>query len=123
MSDYAAPPACAVTRTVASAARPMRVALIDPSLFTLPYDAALMEGLHGEGHDVRLYGRRPDAHHSSAAGVALVPGFYRLAGHRFLKGLPEPVRLAMKGLDHVGSMLWLLRRLRRERPQIIHFQW
>ena len=34
-----------------------RVALVDPSLFTLPYDAALAAALAAEGADVSLWGR------------------------------------------------------------------
>jgi glycosyltransferase involved in cell wall biosynthesis len=33
------------------------------------------------------------------------------------------VRLGIKGVDHIASMLGLLRRFRRERPDVIHFQW
>jgi len=101
----------------------MRVALIDPSLFTLPYDAALAAGLRDQGHDVLLYGRVPDASDGSLDNAPLVPGFYRFAGHPALKVLPNQVRLAIKGVDHVASMLWLRRRLRRDPPDIIHFQW
>jgi glycosyltransferase involved in cell wall biosynthesis len=101
----------------------MRVALIDPSLFTLPYDAALAAGLRDEGHDVLLYGRPPDANDGGLNDAPLVPGFYRFAGHRALKALPNPVRLAIKGADHVASMFWLRRGLRRNPPDVIHFQW
>lgn len=101
----------------------MRVALIDPSLFTLPYDAALAAGLRAAGHDVVLYGRAPGADDNSARDVRLVPGFYRLAGHRALKRLPERARLGIKGVDHIASMLWLRRRLRTHPVDIIHFQW
>jgi glycosyltransferase involved in cell wall biosynthesis len=40
-----------------------------------------------------------------------------------LPGLPGPLRLAIKGIDHGVSLLRLLRRLAAERPDIIHFQW
>ena len=101
----------------------MRIALIDPSLFTLPYDAALAGGLQEHGHEVVLYGRKPGAHDSSAPGVTLVPGFYRFAEHRAVRALPERVRLGVKGADHLASMLWLRRSLGKLRPDIIHFQW
>jgi glycosyltransferase involved in cell wall biosynthesis len=101
----------------------MRVALIDPSLFTFPYDAALAGGLREHEHDVVLYGRKPDADDSSAPSVALVPGFYRFAEHRSVRALPEKVRLGIKGADHIASMLWLRRTLEKLRPDIIHFQW
>lgn len=101
----------------------MRIAVIDPSLFTLPYDRALVEGLQQVGHTVRLYGRplRPDD--GAEAGAEVVPAFYRMASSRFVNRQPSSVRLALKGLDHAWSMARLLGRLRRERPDVIHFQW
>lgn len=101
----------------------MRVSMIDPSLFTLPYDQALATGLEAVGHSVTLYGRRPGPSDSNPPGVPLVPEFYRLAGSRLVAALPAKLRLGVKGLDHVWSMSRLLRRLRRERPDVIHFQW
>jgi glycosyltransferase involved in cell wall biosynthesis len=101
----------------------MRVALIDPSLHTLPYDAALAAGLRVAGHEVTLHGR-PLGREDSAAGEApLVPSFYRLAETRAVRALPAPVRIGIKGADHVVSMAALTRRLKRERPDIVHFQW
>ena len=35
----------------------MRIALIDPSLFTWPYDAALADGLEAAGHQVAIFGK------------------------------------------------------------------
>ena len=101
----------------------MRVALIDPSLFTLPYDRALAGGLSRAGHRVALYGRRPGPEDGDPGGVELVPAFYRAAGSRPVAALPRPLRLGVKGVDHAVSMARLLRRLRAERPDVIHFQW
>ena len=39
------------------------------------------------------------------------------------RGCLRPLRLALKGADHVLCMAALLARLRRERPDVIHFQW
>jgi glycosyltransferase involved in cell wall biosynthesis len=96
----------------------MRVALIDPSLFTLPYDVALADGLRANGHQVTLHGRPPTSRESAAA---VTPSFYRLSAA--LPALPGPLRLAVKGIDHGVSLLRLRRRLAAERPDIIHFQW
>ena len=101
----------------------MRIALIDPSLFTLPYDAALAAGLQAEGHDVVLHGRRPGKDDNAADGVPLRQSFYRMAGAPLLDRLPRGVRLAVKGADHLWSMRGLLRHLRQQRPDVIHFQW
>ena len=101
----------------------MRVALIDPSLFTLPYDRSLIKGLVQAGHDPTLYARRPDKDDGCAEGIHLVPDFYKIAHGKFGTALPKRLRLALKGVDHLASMTRLLRRLRRERPDVIHFQW
>ena len=101
----------------------MRVALIDPSLFTLPYDRGLARGLAAAGHHVVLHGRRPGANDGACTDIELVPSFYRVAGARPVAALPGPFRLAVKGLDHAYSLARLRRRLRAERPDVIHFQW
>jgi glycosyltransferase involved in cell wall biosynthesis len=101
----------------------MRVAMIDPSLFTLPYDRALMDGLTLAGHEVTLFGRRPGPDDNSACGVTLVDAFYRFSNRRPIAALPSKLRLGVKGLDHLWSMWRLIRVLHRARPDIIHFQW
>jgi glycosyltransferase involved in cell wall biosynthesis len=96
----------------------MRVALIDPSLFTLPYDVALAEGLRANGHQVTLHGRPL----TSRDGVAdVIPSFYRSSVA--FSSLPGSLRLAVKGIDHGVSLLRLLRHFAHDRPDIIHFQW
>src|SRR3979411_1107779 len=39
-----------------SAAKCLKIALIDPSLFTIPYDRKLGDALRSLGHDVIVYG-------------------------------------------------------------------
>ncbi len=101
----------------------MRIALVDPSLFTLPYDQAMAAGLVALDHDVTLYGRRLNDDETEAETVRLVPHFYQFSESRVAASLPRPVQLGLKGIDHIVSMRALLRRLRREDPDIIHFQW
>lgn len=101
----------------------MRVALIDPSLFTLPYDTALASGLTAQGHDVALHGRRMRADDGTANGTPVIPSFYRVAGLAAFEAMPKPLRLGIKGLDHVVSMAALNARLKHEPPDVIHFQW
>jgi glycosyltransferase involved in cell wall biosynthesis len=101
----------------------MRISIIDPSLFTLPYDRALARGLASAGHQVTLHGRRLGADDNGAAGINLLADFYRVAGSRAVAALPRLARLGIKGVDHAWSMTQLLRRLRRSRPDVIHFQW
>ena len=101
----------------------MRVALIDPSLFTLPYDRALLDGLTGAGHQAELFARAPGPDDNDPGSIRLRPLFYRVADSRPARRLPGRVRLGLKGLDHVGSMLALRRALGRWKPDVIHFQW
>jgi glycosyltransferase involved in cell wall biosynthesis len=101
----------------------MRVDLVDPSLFTLPYDAALARGLQNAGCRVTLHGRATHAADGGCEGVDLAAHFYPLAESRLVRPLPKTLRLAIKGVDHFASMMRLLRRLRKTRPDVIHFQW
>ena len=99
----------------------MRVALIDPSLFTLPYDVGLAQGLRQNGLAVNFYARAVAPGDGDPGGLMVHPVFYRLSG--LYAGLPRRIRLALKGVDHAISLAGLLRELRRGRPDIIHFQW
>ena len=100
----------------------MKIAVIDPSLFTLPYDEALCLALRRHGHDVTLYGR-PARAGEPAPNPALAhePLFYAHAAAA--DEMWEPLRLGVKAADHVLSSARLIRRLGSARPDIIHFQW
>jgi glycosyltransferase involved in cell wall biosynthesis len=102
---------------------PLRVALIDPSLFTLPYDRNLARGLGALGHEVTLHGRPLRREDNDASGVAFAPSFYRLAENPRAAALPRRLRLGLKGIDHVLSMARLRRALARRPPDVIHFEW
>ncbi len=101
----------------------MRIALVDPSLFTLPYDAALASGLLGAGNDVVLHGRALRPEDATPTALPVMESYYRLSESRFGRALPSMVRLGLKGLDHGWSTWRLIDRLRRERPDVIHCQW
>jgi glycosyltransferase involved in cell wall biosynthesis len=100
----------------------MRIALIDPSLFTWPYDSALALALRDAGHTVRIFGKVPRAADTGPALELLEPHFYReiepLSGR-----LPHPLFLGIKGLSHTFHMGRLLAALRAFKPDVIHFQW
>jgi glycosyltransferase involved in cell wall biosynthesis len=101
----------------------MRVALIDPSLFSLPYDRALAAGLGRVGHSVALHGRALRSGDGSPGPITLRNSFYPISEGRLCQSLPGPLRLGVKGVDHAWSMWRLIKRLRREAPDVIHFQW
>jgi glycosyltransferase involved in cell wall biosynthesis len=102
----------------------MRIALIDPSLFTWPYDAALALALRDAGHEVAIFGKPPRAADTGPARELLHSHFYRtLESTRLARRLPRPVFLGAKGLNHIVDMARLLGALREFRPDVVHFQW
>jgi glycosyltransferase involved in cell wall biosynthesis len=100
----------------------MKVALIDPSLFTIPYDAALGGALAAEGCEIAFYGRPPRAHESVVGGPAMRPHFYRLS-ERLYGRVPVDLGRLAKGAEHVLDMLRLRREAAARRFDIVHFQW
>lgn len=102
----------------------MRIAQIDPSLFTWPYDSALSLAMVEAGHDVRLFGRPPRPSEEQGAALdLLVPHFYRTLALPVAARLPRPAFLALKGISHTYGMARLLPALREFGPDVIHFQW
>lgn len=100
----------------------MKIAVIDPSLFTIPYDEALCEALAGIGCEPLLFGRRLRAGEMRAGATRMEPFFYRLV-ERCQGVLPVRAFRMIKGGEHALDMRRLARRLSRQRPDIIHFQW
>lgn len=99
----------------------MKIAVIDPSLFTWPYDRELVGGLQQIGHDVRLYGKALPPTDPRSRDPLLQPLFYpRLAS---ADAWPTAVKRLAKGLSHFGSMERLRRALEDWQPDVIHFQW
>ena len=115
---------CAQVATTRCARLPaFKVALVDPSLFTLPYDVKLVEGLRGIGHTVRFYGKSLGPQESSPANAGLVQHFYPELQRWRLTRWPGGVSKLAKGVLHLRSMRRLVEVLRREQPDVIHFQW
>jgi glycosyltransferase involved in cell wall biosynthesis len=103
-------------------ARPLAVTLVDPSLFTAPYDAALTEGLLAAGVRPRWATRplrRGDRREIDAACVDEF--FYRRVDEA--AGLPRPLRAVAKGIAHALGMAGLVARTWRRKPEAVHFQW
>ena len=99
----------------------MKVALIDPSLFTAPYDLELMKGLRQEGNEARLYTKRLTPADPIGPRPDIVEHFYR--GLASMPDLPAIIGRGLKGLSHTADMARLAHALARWRPDIIHFQW
>jgi glycosyltransferase involved in cell wall biosynthesis len=101
----------------------MRVAMIDPSLFTWPYDAALALALRDAGHDVAIFGKPIDRTEAGPGHSLLREHFYRELDSAAAKKLPRAAFLLGKGVIHVRDMVSLLSALRDYRPDVIHVQW
>lgn len=100
----------------------MRVAIVDPSAFTPPYDHALCSALAEAGADVELltsrfsYGEAPKPDRYVRKEI-----FYRRSHRESALGPRSRLALAMKLAEHVPGML-RCKRLTRE-ADVVHFQW
>jgi glycosyltransferase involved in cell wall biosynthesis len=102
--------------------RALRVLLVDPSLFTAPYDAALTEGLLAAGVDP-LWATRPtrSADRQELPLERTDPFFYRHVDEA--AWLPSKLKPAAKGMAHLWGLTQLLWKIRRRKPDAVHFQW
>lgn len=103
-------------------APPIRALLVDPSLFTAPYDAALTEGLVAAGVQP-TWAIRPtrDGDRQEIAPEYVDDFFYRrVDGMTFL---PGPLRALAKGVAHALGLAQLVMRVVARRPDVVHFQW
>jgi glycosyltransferase involved in cell wall biosynthesis len=92
----------------------MRITVIDPPAYTPPYDHSLCAALAGRGLDVELATSR--FRHGAVpppAGFRRNECFYRFVGSSAVA----------KAAQHPLDMLRLARRVRRERRDLVHFQW
>jgi glycosyltransferase involved in cell wall biosynthesis len=100
----------------------VNVTLVDPSLFTAPYDAALTQGLLAAGvrptwmtRPVRRGDRQEIPAELSDA------FFYRRVDDA--RWLPHVLRPLAKGVSHVAGTVRLVWKIRRTRPDVVHLQW
>lgn len=98
----------------------MKVAIIDPSGFSLPYDYCLSNALTKHGCQVVLVTTQmPPGPWAQNAAYERWELFYRI-GSKLGK---TKLRTYIKGCEHPFDMQRLIRRLRRWKPDVIHFQW
>ncbi len=98
----------------------MRVAVVDPSCFSMPYDHCLCEGLTRQGCQVLFIGSRsPYVPWVRSSNYERWDHFYRLTNRVY----PRPsggARRWIKGVEHTLDMERLIHRLRKWNPDIIH---
>ncbi len=102
----------------------MRVSLIDPVSYTLPYDTSLAAALARRGHEVDLIAAR------FAHGAVPEPDGYRrhdlffTVSARLLAKRPRSrARFALKGLEYLPDLARADRAISRFDPEIVHVQW
>jgi glycosyltransferase involved in cell wall biosynthesis len=103
--------------------RHLKIALVDPSLFTVPYDVKLAGALRGLGHEVIVYGE-------ALARAEDLSGLGRMRGIFYLELLSlgarswpiAAIRVA-KGALHWRGMRRLVDEVGAEAPDVVHFQW
>lgn len=99
----------------------LRVLLVDPSLFTAPYDAALTQGLVGAGV-TPTWAVRPTrpADRQELPAAYSEPLFYRWIDQA---RIPSRLRVLGKGFAHAWGLAKLVKRALQLKPDVVHFQW
>lgn len=101
---------------------PIRALLVDPSLFTAPYDAALTQGLLEAGVEPTWAVRPVRAGDREELPSRYVePFFYRWVERASF--LPAKLRDGCKGVAHAWGLLRLIWRCIVLKPDVVHFQW
>jgi glycosyltransferase involved in cell wall biosynthesis len=101
---------------------PLTALLVDPSLFTAPYDAALTQGLLSAGVDV-MWATRPtrQGDRQELPLERTDPFFYKRIDDA--GWLPGRLKSVAKGIAHLAGLATLMRRVWQRRPDVVHFQW
>lgn len=100
----------------------LRALLVDPSLFTAPYDAALTEGLKAAGvHPTWAVRPTRPADREELPQDATEPLFYRWIERQ--TALPPKLRSLAKGVSHAWGLGKLVQRVMHQKPDVVHFQW
>jgi len=95
----------------------VKIAMVDPGAFTLPYDDALCSALVQEGHDIALYTTR------FAHGTMPDPQGYKLIEWFYQTRLPGIPRRIQRGVQHPFDMGRLRSHFSKEPPDLVHVQW
>jgi len=98
-----------------------KVAVVDPSNFTPPYDHHLCEGLADIDWEVKLF--TSGKTNWTPENYERIRTFYPITEGRVGDVLAGKIRMLAKGMEHIIGMSQLVNRLNRWNPDIIHFQW
>jgi glycosyltransferase involved in cell wall biosynthesis len=102
----------------------VRISLVDPVSYTIPYDSSLAAALGARGHEVDLYcARFAFADLPPAEGYRRHELFFRHSA-RLLRGRPRSrLRFLLKGAEYVPDVRRLRREIARADPDVLHVQW
>ncbi len=108
---------------VTATPRPLSVLLVDPALFTAPYDAALSRGLKANAITPAwaTRGLRPNEDADLPA-EDMHPLFYPLTDGPRRRGNGRWQR-AVKGVEHALGLNALVKRVEQQQFDAVHFQW
>jgi glycosyltransferase involved in cell wall biosynthesis len=102
----------------------MRIAVVDPSGYTPPYDHRLSRALAQRGHDVELltsppfFGTAP-----KADGYRRTEVFFTATGRLIRRRPRSPARIVLKGAEYLPSIRRLRQCLAELLPDVVHVQW
>ena len=101
--------------------RTLDAMLVDPSLFTAPYDAALTQGLVANGI-APMWMTRPTrrADRQELPLERTDPFFYRRTDEA--TWLPNKLKPIAKGIAHLAGLVTLLAKIRRHKPDVVHMR-
>lgn len=104
---------------------PMTAVMVDASCFTLPYDYSLCDALGEQGCRVILERSEFQAFEwvRPASSFQVANDFYRFSQRVQLKGRLKTAQKAVKAAEHFFNLREFVSRMRKLRPDVIHFQW
>ncbi|GJD52175.1 D-inositol-3-phosphate glycosyltransferase [Methylobacterium crusticola] len=103
----------------------MRILVVDPLLYTLPYDSSLCTGLAEEGHEVFLASRplRP-GERLPAAGVTHLPlAINDIFAPLPRKIVPHRVTVFLRHVRYGLHLQQIVDHVTRLKPDVVHVQW
>src|SRR5262249_44862495 len=102
----------------------MRVSLVDPVSYTLPYDHSLAAGLARRGHAVDLLTARFLLSAPPSPDGYRVHEVFFTGSARLLQRSPRSrLRYLVKGAEYLPSVRRLLRAVDDLDPDVVHVQW
>jgi glycosyltransferase involved in cell wall biosynthesis len=103
----------------------VRLFVVDPSLFTLPYDQSFCRALTAIGVDVTMVGRPLRSYEQQLVGEPFdfADLFYRATGKREVGWQTSRLGRLRKGVEHALGLRALTTLAAEQAADIVHFQW